>query len=219
MTGKARVIAGADGYGMDGVTPNPTPELNQQPRAWVATGAGWQRVVLPTPTGEVHGTALAASASGRVVGYVSNIGAAVWTPDGLGGWTIKVLNGSRATGINSAGDLVVGNSGTAPAYWKLIGNNWSAPTLLPSTPNCSAAVGVDDSGRILGNPCRPDGRPWLPVVWLSPYDANSIRVFGGLADKTLGGHPRAISIRGTWIAGAGTWLTGFDEAAAYWRAF
>lgn len=221
FTGKATVIAGAEGFGADGVTPKPVVNDNQRPRAWVATGGTWQRVVLPTPAGTTVGTALGASASGRVVGTVPGH-AAVWTPDGSGGWTLDLLGGGIINAINSAGDLAVGaGPDDRPAYWTRTGTTWSSAKVLPG--QCTSAVGVDDAGNILGNPCRPNGSRWVPVIWMPPYTQGSMRTLGGLAEKSMGGHPKAISANGQWLAGGSAWTTWGPEllvfTGTYWRVF
>ncbi len=212
------MIAGAEGYGVDGVTPKPLVNDNQRPTAWAAIGGTWQRVVLPTPTGTTVGTALAASASGRVGGVVGGGQAAVWTPSGSGGWTLEILGGGAVRAINSAGDLAVGTQASGqPAYWTRSGSTWSSAKVLPG--QCGGAVDVDDAGNILGNPCRPDGRRWAPVIWMPPYDQNSVRVLGGLGEKLMGGHPKAISINGKWLAGASAWNNLPELTGTYWRVF
>ena len=71
------------------------------------------------------------------------------------------------------------------------------------------------------NPCRPDDFRWVPVIWMPPYDPGSMRNLGGLAEKFMGGHPKAISPNGKWLAGASAWTT-WDElqfTGTYWRVF
>ena len=156
---------------------------------------------------------------GALVNGDGTTSAVAATPGAAGAWTLTVLEpNSVVGGINSAGDLAAGTVNDQPAYWKRTGATWSAATLMPSG-SCSGIAGVDDSGRILGNPCRPGGFRWVPVIWLPPYDAASIRTFGGLGDTFMGGHPKAISIHGTWVVG-GAFVPGiFGFIGTYWRAF
>ncbi len=217
LTGRARVIAGTEGIGT-----NPDPSLVRQPRAWIAEGTGWRRTVLPTPAGSPLGLATAASASGMVAGYVgiaSAPSAAVWTPDGAGGWTLVVFGGpsSKINGLNSAGDLAVGQLGSGPALWRRTGSTWSEATLLPGT--CNEATSVDDRGRILGPQCRPDGFRWMSVVWLPPYTSTSVVGLSGLGDRQQAGLGFAISRLGTWTTGQAVEGGKGTRVATYWRLF
>lgn len=221
--GQAFLIAGAELTGDEILGDQHAYSYAGIPIVWIGQGSTWQRVVLPMGSA-AGGGAGAASASGRVAGSVA-VGpivnrtsvAAVWTRGSNGEWTLDILNGDVVSGINSAGDLAVGTYQNAPAYWKRTGAVWSQAIPLPPEAGCNGAVAVDDAGRILGNPCRPQSHRYAPVIWYPPYDRTSFRVFGGLLDPDMAGHPKALSIHGTWMAGFSFW--GPNGVAAYWRGF
>ncbi|HEU0300320.1 MAG TPA: hypothetical protein VFR37_12715 [Longimicrobium sp.] len=89
-------------------------------RAFVWSAAEGMRF-LPTP-GVSDGGAFDIDEEGRIAGTVidhqARIQAAVWTPDGAGGYTLTVLGPGEAQGI-SAGE-VVGESGGRATLWSLV---------------------------------------------------------------------------------------------------
>jgi len=192
-----------------------------QPDLWVwqAGTASWQRIVLPTGPLTLAGTVRKLSDNGVAAGWIGPQGAptspgargqaAVWQPDGTGGWTLTLLapDPSGAEGINSAGTLIVGTSAGVAVYWTLQGAVWSAPIALPG--GCTDGRAVDDLGRIGLNGCigEPAG------VLVPPYSASTLIQLGGL------GHGNTASIES--MSPSGNWIVGVAGAGqgVYWRVF
>lgn len=195
VTGAAVVVGGLEGYASKG------NNLNRKPRLWYPGPSGWTRVELPAPSGFADSPLFDVNAAGVAVGIVVDR-AAVWDPNGVGGWTQSLIGptGSGASGVNTAGTIVVGfvGGGSTAQYWQRSGSSWTASGLAGG---CSQAVAIDDLGRILANDC-PNGNRRTPAVISPPYGAANVRLLGGLGSAT-GNLPVAygLSRYGTWIVG------------------
>jgi hypothetical protein len=213
-TGAATAIGGVDTY---------IPKRNtirREPRLWLRDGSTWQRVLLPGPTGFVNDL----SSNLVAVGYVAT-GAAVWEPNGTGGWQLTVIGPSSSVGptsteakaVNRAGTIVVGTLNQAAVYWQQVGGVWSNGIPLPG--GCPRATGIDDLGRILLSGCPLDGgfRQVNAAVIVPPYAASDIIVLGGFGDREDGPQVWAISRLGTWIVGSAKLKN--SVIGAYWNVF
>ncbi len=182
--------------------------------AWQSATSSWIRVVLPTPTtGDVSDLSL----SGPAVG-MANGQAAVWTPDGSGGYALIMIgpDGSRASRINSAGTLIVGRVGTGggltAVYWQRSGGSWSAPITLPG--DCDFAKGVSDAGRIALNSCLFGSKRY--PAYIDPPYAAPVRLSGLGSNNTIG-EIVDISPSGQYVAGMAT--VGGNAQAIYWKLY
>jgi hypothetical protein len=201
LTGLAIYIGGQENFNGKGNS------KISKPRIWKRVPTGWERNVLPSLASDGSGIIEQISATGVAVG-TSNQRAVVWEPNGIGGWTIQYLPGTIASarGVNSAGDLIVGGSGT---YWqRQPGGGWVA-NVLPY--NCQAAWEVDDLGRIVATKCQRTSRTTSAAVFLPPYTGEPIWL-GGLGNQNLA-NVEGMSRTGGWIVGQGG---GFG---LYWRIF
>lgn len=132
LLGSATIIADINASGE--AVGEDSPPLSGAIRAFVA-GPMHPHELLPLPEGYTRSRANGINDAGVIVGGVStNMGfpnehgdAAVWTPDGNGGYDVEVLGhlpghtGSVATAINNRGDIVgssiFNNSGFGPSVW------------------------------------------------------------------------------------------------------
>jgi hypothetical protein len=180
---------------------------------WRIGTAGWERVLLPS-LGVGQAYVEAVSTGGVAVG-ASGGHAAVWTPDGAGGYTVAALPGAAtvAHGITSAGDLIVGGyytTASGNAYWnRLPGGGWSAAQSLPLA--CGEIADVDDAGRIVANACPRTSKVTLPAVFVPPYGATAPIWLGGFMPNAP---PvvEAMSRRNGWIVGQAS-------VGVYWKIF
>ena len=85
--------------------------------------------------------------------------------------------------INSAGTLIVGQSGNLAVYWQGGGTVWTGPTTLPGS--CQMATGVDDVGSDHRQPLSP-GESQHGGVVETPYSTSNVRYLPGLGDRTDG---------------------------------
>jgi hypothetical protein len=214
-TGAAIAIGGHEGYSGKRNTGS------RQARLWLRSGATWQRVTLPGTTNDFVNDL---NAGLIAVGYVST-GAAVWEPNGAGGWNLTVIGRASTVGpkfaearaINGAGTIVVGTLNGVAVYWQRTGSGWGSAITLPG--GCGAATGVDDYGRILLRSCSlgPSWRTFTSAVVASPYDLSTIIWLGGFGNRDDGPQAWAISRLGTWIVGSAK--LGNSVIGAYWRIF
>jgi len=117
LLGAAHGLVGLNAAGQV-VGTDPLPPVNE--RAWVA-GPGLPLTSLPLPPGRISSRAYDINDLGLIAGTVSSASyadpsfgavAAVWTPDGSGGYTVQEYGtlsgdiGSAATALNDLGDLV-----------------------------------------------------------------------------------------------------------------
>jgi len=214
-TGAAIAIGGIDTY---------TPKRNtvlRLARLWLRSGATWQRVVLPgTSSAFVNDL----SANLIAVGYVGT-GAAVWEPDGVGGWTLTVIGPATSVGpkfaearaVNRAGTVIVGVLNSVAVYWQRVGSTWSSAIALPG--GCGTATGIDELGRILLRSCSlgPSWRTFTSAVVEPPYSSATITFLGGFGDRTDGPQAWAMSSQGTWVVGSAKLKN--STIGAYWNVF
>jgi hypothetical protein len=185
---------------------------------WQSGTSSWLRVGLSTGSNN-QGSVGQISQDSIVVGWLGPQGsagvpgsssqAAVWQPDGSGGWTLTTIAPvpSGAEGINSAGTIIVGQANGAAAYWQLSGSSWTGPFTLPG--GCTNARAVDTSGRIAVNGCSSTN-PEPSAVLVPPYSASNMVYLGGL------GRNNAATVQG--MSPSGNWIVGSaGGAAAYWR--
>jgi hypothetical protein len=186
---------------------------------WRQGPGGWERLQLPS-LGIGARYVEAVSAGGVAVG-ASGGHAAVWTPDGLGGYTVAALPGGAtvAHGITSAGDLIVGGVSSNPNsgfYWALLpGGGWSAAQSLPLA--CGEAIDVDDAGRIVANGCPKTSKVSLPAVFTPPY-ATTVPIWLGGFQTNTPPIVEAMSRRNGWIVGKGA-PNGTSEVGVYWKIY
>lgn len=187
---------------------------------WQAATSSWQRLVLPLGTA-ASGEVRAVSVNGRVAGVVTTPSeqAAVWEPDGSGGYVLTVLTSSAHTnGMNGAGTLIVGSltgkNSSGAAYWtRSSGGVWSAATTLPG--GCAEAIDVANTGRIALHACAAgSGSNWNAAFIDPPYSA-PVRL-GGLGPSGSTGLVSGISPSGQYITAQGTQST---ASGIYWRLY
>ncbi|HKP30921.1 MAG TPA: hypothetical protein VJU15_16030 [Gemmatimonadales bacterium] len=217
MDGAAAVIGGAED--MPGTKKNPG---GRQPRLWLREESGWLRIALPTGAGTPIAFVNDLSDNNVAVGYLNNA-PVVWTPDGLGGWSLTYLgpaatSGSRneAKGVNRTASLIAGIISAKAVYWQRSGTGWSAPITLPVS--CGTAVAVDDLNRILVRGCDlGSGTNVTSAVVSPPYLSADALTLGGFGDRADGPQVWAISRHGTWIVGSSKLKTA--TIGAYWNVF
>lgn len=194
-TGAATLIGGSEGTGSKGNS------LSRRPRLWVLTAGVWTKIDLAAAGTDDF--VLDVSPTGIAVG-TANGRAAVWAPNGTGGWTLPVLigpTGSEINGVNTAGTIAVGASGGQAVYWTSDGATWSGPTALSG--GCTSAAAVDDLSRILVNTC-PKGSRRVPGLIAPPYGAANVTLLGGLGDNASTTIAEDISRGGSIIVGQST---------------
>ena len=199
-TGAAVIVGGLEAYLASGGN---FSQAKARPRLWLAGAGGWTRVELPAPGGTTDSPLFDVNASGVAVGSIGGR-AAVWTPNGGGGWAQAQIgpSGSQAWAVNASGDLAVGftssKGGTEAQYWQGTGSTWAA---FPLPGGCTEARDVDDLGRILANGCQ-NGNRRSPAIITPPYGAADVRLLSGLG-ATSGSVATAyrMSTRGSWVAG------------------
>lgn len=186
--------------------------------SWDASSNTWQRHPLPT-----NGSCTAAirprglSANGTAVGSVGSV-AAVWTPDGTGGYTLTLLDGSYANGIDGAASMIVGEkpvtrSSSTAVYWLPSASGWGSAT--PFAGGCTSSRDIADaSGRITMNNCPFGGNSLLYAAFMdSPYTTPmKLGGVGGHNNNFIGG----ISPGGAYMVGYG-YTTGGVQVGVYWQ--
>jgi hypothetical protein len=186
---------------------------------WQSGSNTWLRVNVSTGSSN-QGSVRKISQSGVAVGWLgpgadfpgTQSQAAVWTPDGSGGWTLTTIAPvpSGAEGINGAGTIVVGQAGGVAVYWQLVGSSWTGPITLPG--GCVDARAVDNSGRIAVNGCA-SSNPEPAAVLLPPYSAANMVYLGGLGRGNTA-TIESMSPSGSWIVGVAG-----SGSGVYWRPF
>ena len=218
LTGEASIIGGLETF--------PVRNANlAKPRLWKNVAGSWQRVVLPMPFESQTGTiswVAAVNANGQASGTARPGGggaakAILWEETGVPAqYQVTVLGDGGAPAINSAGTIVAGfnNSGAAVYYQRdPLTGAWSAAQVLPG--GCGAAMGVDDTGRIVANSCPIPGSSRVTSAVFYPPDYTSYVLLGGLGDRTEGGKAYGMSRGGTAIVG--TAPTKPTRVAVIWR--
>lgn len=199
-TGAAVAIGGVEAY--------PAQKGNQvsrKPRLWLASGSGWSRVALPSPSAASDNIVDDVTA-GLVAAGTAGGQAAIWEPNGTG-WTLILLGPGSILGLNRAGTIAAGMSNGVAAYWRKVGPAWIGPTLLPSA--CTKGVGVDDFERIF---CAN-------AVVLPPYSSADVRQLRGFGETVGRANVEAISPRGSWAVGSANEHLHGGYVGAYWNIF
>lgn len=126
-----------------------TRGLTENARAFVWDSVSGLRI-LPRPPGSGGGSrAYDIDEAGRIVGSVQNSGtspmyAALWTPDGAGGYVLNVLASKQAEGMDESGNLV-GFAGFPANHAAL----WTTADQPPAAPGALAAeIIAEDSLRL-----------------------------------------------------------------------
>ena len=166
---------------------------------WQAPSGSWQRSALPGSGTEVRHRAV--SASGILGGTAPGghqLGPAVWTPNGTGGYTLTTLAGSGAVnGVRWDGGMLVGFT-SVPVYWLAqSGGTWSAPITVAG--KCSGVKDVSDGGRFVLNDCPFANNLKFATYADAPY--SSLTRLGGVGKKGNAGTISGISHGGHYAAG------------------
>lgn len=212
MTGQPTVIGG---YEIDKLSKRTTI---QRPVLWIwNAGAGqFDRVVLPTGSSTTPGEVVDLSDGGMAVG-VAGGRAAVWNPDGSGGYALTVIgpDPSRANAVNPQGTTVVGWTGSGgsltAAYWQWTGSGWTGAIAVPG---CSGAKGVSEAGRIVLNTCNFGNRT-TPAYMDPPYV--QLVQLHGLGPQNTVGLVSDVSPSGQYVTGQAS-VGGVDQGI-YWKLF
>ncbi|MDX2056732.1 MAG: hypothetical protein SFV24_02950 [Gemmatimonadales bacterium] len=210
-TGAATTIAGFESVVLSRKGKSVTAE--RRARLWTFAAGTWTRVVLPTVAAiGTAGQAWGVADDGTVVGGLGGF-AAVWRPDGSGGWTTQSVgpSGSYLTAINPAGTIAVGVAGEA-AWWQRTGAGWSGPFVISG---CGRPRAVDDAGRIFAVCSRSTSVSTTTVI-APPYGSADRIYLGGLGDRT-GGAPEGISRTGGWLVGSSNYSNGSGSIGVYWQ--
>jgi hypothetical protein len=156
------------------------------------------------------------SADGTAVGSVDNV-AAVWTPDGLGGYTLTLLNGAYANGINGNASMIVGDKSVshnpAAIYWLSSGGTWGNAVAFPGGCGSSRDI-ADASGRVTLNNCPFGSNNVLYAAFMDAPYTTPMKLGG------VGGHNNnlvtGISPSGAYMVGNG-YTSGGVQVGVYWR--
>ena len=188
--------------------------------SWQSSTSTWQRIVLPK-----NGVCGAAglrprglSANGTAVGAISN-NAAVWTPNGSGGYTLTFLNGTYADGINANASMIVGEDAgrakgsSAALYWVPSGSGWSQAFQFPG--GCIASRDIANvSNRATLNGCLFGSNNVSYAAFIDPPYTTPMKLGG------VGGHNNnfvgAISPSGAYMVGYGS-TSGGVQVGVYWK--
>jgi hypothetical protein len=185
---------------------------------WQASTGTWLRTVLPK-----NGACQAVirprglSANGTAVGSVGGV-AAVWTPNGSGGYTLTLLDGNYANGINGDASVIVGekssgaHNSSAAVYWVASGGGWGTAVAFPG--GCTASRDIADvSGRATLNDC-PFGSNNLTYAAFIDAPYTTPMKLGG-----VGGHNNnfisGASPSGQYMVGHG-YTSGNVQVGVYW---
>jgi probable HAF family extracellular repeat protein len=129
-------------------------KLEDHPALWRESGTSWALQTLPIPSGFAGGYIEDVNGNGQAVGYGRDpySKAYLWEADGTA-VPLPSLSGDRtayAYGIDPAGTIIVGQSGSRAVYWKRNGSGqWTASVLE----SCGRAMDVNGSGLIVGQGC------------------------------------------------------------------
>jgi len=213
VTGQVTLLGGLETFAQSGNCAGSNAVI------WTLKGspATWQRTVLPK-----NGVCQAGirprglSANGSAVGSVGGT-AAVWTPNGSGGYTLTLLDGDYANGINGAGSMIVGEktttrNKTAGVFWQGNGALWANAVSFAG--GCTSSRDVSDvSGRVTLNGC-PFGSSNVTYAGYMDPPYSSPTKLGG-----VGGHNNdfvsGISPSGRYMVGYG-FTSGNAQVGVYW---
>ena len=213
VTGQVTMLGGAEGF----PTVHGCPPSNPIIWTWQAATQTWQRIVLPK-NGECIATIWprGLSANGTAVGRVGS-SAAVWTPDGSGGYTLTLLAKGYGYGINHDATIITGaknlnTSQLIAVYWPASGSGWGSAVQFAG--GCGSSRDIADvSGRVTLNDCPFGGTSILYAAYMDPPYASPIKLGG------VGGHNTdfvgGISPSGQYIVGNASTSNG--QVGVYWR--
>lgn len=182
-----------------------------------ASSGAWQRNVLPKAGGcgaQIRARGL--SANGTAVGTTGAF-AAVWIPDGAGGYTLTQLTDGRfANGINADASIIVGETAATHSiavYWRASGGGWASAT--PFGGSCTSSRDVADvSGRATLNTCSFSGTSVTYASYIDPPYTTVMRL------GSVGGHNNnyvgALSPSGNYMVGYGV-TSGNVQVGVYWH--
>jgi len=185
---------------------------------WQAATSTWQRILLPK-NGACQSAIRPRGLSANGVGVGGADGAAVWRPDGSGGYTLTLLAGGiYANGINGDASMIVGETasahGTSSAiYWTSSAAGWGSAVQFIG--GCMSSRDIADaSGRATLNNCPFPGTSVTYASYIDP-PYTTITKLGG-----VGGHNNnfvgGISPSGNYMVGYGV-TSGGVQVGAYWR--
>ena len=213
VTGQVTLLGGLETYAQSGNCAGSNAII----WSWQASTGTWQRTVLPK-----NGACQAAirprglSANGTAVGTAGGT-AAVWTPNGSGGYTLTLLDASYANGIDAGASMIVGemnvtHSTAAAVYWVASGGGWGHATQFAG--GCSSSRDIADvSGRVTLNNCPFPGTSVTYASYMDAPYASPIRLggVGGHNNNFVGG----ISPSGRYLVGNGV-TSGSVQVGVYW---
>lgn len=213
VTGQVTLIGGAEAL----PTVHGCPGANPIIWSWQASTNSWVRHALPNNGACIssvwpRGLSVAGTAVGRVDGT-----AAVWTPTNSGGYTLTLLDGDYAYGINANATMIVGENGNGThaigVYWVASGAGWTTATAFPG--GCGGARDVADfSGRVTLNNC-PFGSnsltyaAYMDAPYTTPMKLGGV---GGHNNNFIGG----ISPSGAYMVGYG-FLSAGTKIGVFWK--
>jgi hypothetical protein len=185
---------------------------------WQASTSTWARTLLPTTNGACQ-TGIrprGLSANGTAVGSVDNA-AAVWTPNGSGGYTLTLLNGAYANGIDGAASMIVGDKSVsknlAAIYWLSSGGAWGTAITFPGGCGHSRDV-ANSSGRVTLYACSFGSNSVQYAAYIDAPYTTPMKLGG------VGGHNNnlvsGISPSGAYMVGSG-FTSGGTQVGVYWR--
>jgi hypothetical protein len=185
---------------------------------WQSSTDTWARTLLPSSNGACQ-TGIrprGLSANGTAVGSVDNV-AAVWTPNGSGGYTLTLLNGAYANGIDGSASMIVGDKSVsknlAAIYWLSSGGAWGNAVAFPGGCGHSRDV-ANASGRVTLYACTFGSNSvqyaaYIDAPYTTPMKLGGV---GGHNDNLVTG----ISPSGAYMVGSG-FTSGGNQVGVYWR--
>ena len=215
VTGQVTLLGGEEDFPHSGSCAVSNPVL----WSWKAASGTWQRIELPK-----NGACQAAvwprglSDNGTAVGRV-NGQPAVWTPDGSGGYTLTLLDGAYAYGIDGAGSIIVGaksiarNSSSA-VYWLASSGVWGQAITFAGGCGSSRDV-ADSSGRVTLNGCPFGSGTLAYAAFMDPPYTTPMKLggVGGHNNNFIGGS----SSSGQYMVGNGYTSGSSVQVGVYWR--
>lgn len=184
--------------------------------SWQASTSSWQRTALPgngSCTASVAPRGL--SANGTAVGTVGS-SAAVWTPNGSGGYTLTLLDARFAWGIDSDASMIVGASSaksSAAVYWLPSGGTWGQA--IGFAGGCGSSRDIADaSRRVTLNGCPFGSSSLTYAAFMDPPYTTPMKLggVGGHNNNFIGG----VSPSGQYMVGNGV-TSGSVQVGVYWK--
>ena len=213
-TGQPTLLGGSEGLAQSGKCAASNPII----WSWQAATSTWQRIVLPK-NGACNGSVWprGLSANGTAIGRVGGV-AAVWTPDGSGGYTLTLLAGDYAYGIDGAASMITGSNYTSgtkskAVFWTASGAGWSTANQFAGGCGSSRDI-ADASGRVTLNGCPFGSSSLAYAAYMDPPYTTPMKLggVGGHNNNFIGG----ISPSGQYLVGNG-YTSGNVQVGVYWR--